>query len=121
MNEPPPRCCCIKDLGVGDDEEVVQRPGAQGTLVVSSCLLRAKDGKRLFVGEVEQADEAIRDRNLLELGAVDLEKGMRVSGSRVFVLVGARGDVRMHDGFRVLGAQRFSGWLSRVLHLLRRV
>ena len=70
---------------------------------------------------MEQADEAIRDRNLLELGAVDLEKGLRVSGSRVFVLVGARGNVRMHDGFRVLGAQRFSGWLSRVLHLLRRV
>ena len=85
---PLPRCCCIKDLGVGDDEEVVQRPGAQGTLVVSSCLLRAKDGKRLFVGEVEQADEAIRDRNLLELGAVDLEKGSRVSGSRVIVMVG---------------------------------
>ena len=32
---------------------------------------------------MEQADEAIRDRNLLELGAVDLGKGMRVSGSRV--------------------------------------
>jgi hypothetical protein len=62
-----------KGLGVRDDEKVVQRPSAEGALVVPPSLLRAKDGKGLFVCEVEQADEAVRNRNFLKLGAVDLE------------------------------------------------